>query len=114
MKKYETVIVFAPEMEEQEQKTFTEKLSDILKENGGSVEKIDFWGKRKLAYPINKKTEGIYVCMYYQADGKMIKELERVLRVNESVLRYLTVRVEEKKVKRAKERPRQSVQPIAE
>lgn len=114
MKKYETVVILAPEMEEQEQKTFTEKLSGILKENGGSVEKVDFWGKRNLAYPINKKTEGFYVCMYYQADGERVKELERVLRVTENVFRYLTVRIEEKKVKKVKAKPQHSVQPIAE
>jgi len=114
MKKYETVIVLVPEIEEQEQKTFTEKLSGILKENGGSVEKIDFWGKRKLAYPINKRTEGSYICMYYQADGERIKELERVLRVTESVLRYLTVRVEEKKIKRIKVKSQRTLQPTVE
>ncbi len=114
MRKYETVVVLAPEMEEQEQKAFIERLSVILKENGGSVEKVDFWGKRKLAYPIKKKTEGFYICIYYEADGERIRELERVLRVTESVLRYLTVKVEERKIRKAKSKPEQSLEPTAE
>lgn len=114
MRRYETVFILAPEMEEQEQNAFTEKLSGILKEKGGSIEKVDFWGKRTLAYPINKKTEGFYVCIYYQADGESVRELERVLRVSENVLRYLTVKVKEKKARKIDTKPEQSVQPVAE
>jgi small subunit ribosomal protein S6 len=113
MKKYETVIVLTPEMEEQEQKSFIEKLSGILNSAGSSVEKIDYWGKRKLAYPIKKKLEGSYICMTYQADGENVKELERVLRVTENVLRYLTVRVEERKIKKTKIKPQHVAQPTA-
>lgn len=113
MKKYETVIVLAPEVEEQEQKNFCEKLGAIIKENGGAVEGIDFWGKKKLAYPINKKEEGNYICMTYRTDGERVKELERVLRVTETVLRFLTVKIKEKKVKVRKEKP-QTISSTAE
>ncbi len=114
MRKYETVVVLAPEMEERDQKAFIEKLSGILKENGGSVERVDFWGKRKLAYPIKKKTEGFYICICYEADGERVRELERVLRVTESVLRYLTVKVKERKAREARSEPGRSLEQALE
>jgi len=111
MRKYETVIVLVPEMEEQDQKSFIERVSGIVSENGGVVEKVDNWGKKKLAYPIRKKEEGIYICINYQADGERVKELERVLRVSENVLRYLTVKVHERKGKISKPKQEPSLQP---
>lgn len=102
MKRYETVIVLIPEMDESETRAFVEKISEVITDGGGIVEKVDNWGKRQLAYPISKKVEGIYLCLVYQSDGERVKELERLLRVNEKVLRYLTVKAVEKRQRRTK------------
>lgn len=71
-------------------------MSALVTDNGGEVEKTDEWGKRRLAYPINYKNEGYYVLVNFTAPPELPKEIERVLQINESVLRYLVIRLEEK------------------
>jgi small subunit ribosomal protein S6 len=67
-------------------------LSNVIRSSGGSVEKIDVWGRRRLAYEINKKTEGIYAVIDLQATPAAVAELDRQLRLNESVLRTKVIR----------------------
>ena len=69
-------------------------LNNVIRTSGGSVEKIDVWGRRRLAYEINKKTEGIYAVIDLQATPAAVAELDRQLRLNESVLRTKVVRPE--------------------
>lgn len=76
------------------------------------VEKVEEWGKRRLAYPINYKTEGYYVLVNYTAEASVPKEIERNLQISDSILRYLTVKVEEKR-SNVKPRPVR-VAPVAE
>jgi small subunit ribosomal protein S6 len=66
----------------------------VIRSSGGSVEKIDVWGRRRLAYEINKKTEGIYAVIDLQATAAAVAELDRQLRLNESVLRTKVIRPE--------------------
>ena len=65
-----------------------------MKKNGGEVDRVDEWGKRRLAYAINYKTEGYYVLMYIKAPSSLPQELERNLQIADSVLRYLVIRYE--------------------
>ena len=67
-------------------------LSNVIRQSGGSVEKLDVWGRRRLAYEINKKTEGIYAVIDLQATPEAVAELDRQLRLNESVLRTKVIR----------------------
>ena len=67
-------------------------LSNVIRASGGSVEKVDVWGRRRLAYEINKKTEGIYAVVDLQATPEAVAELDRQLRLNESVLRTKVIR----------------------
>lgn len=90
MRKYETLVVLRPELEEEERKSLIEKFSGIVS-NGGEISKIDEWGMKKLAYEIEKLKDAYYFLMEYSANSDLPKELERNLKINENVLRYMTV-----------------------
>ena len=66
-----------------------------LKKNGGEIDRVDEWGKRRLAYPINFKNEGYYVLMQFSAKPEFPRELERNFQINENIMRYLVTRIEE-------------------
>ncbi len=72
-----------------------EGITKVFTDQGGTVVKVDDWGKRKLAYKINKKSEGHYVLFELEGTGKEILELERRMRVNDAIIRFITVRVDE-------------------
>jgi small subunit ribosomal protein S6 len=90
--KYETLYVITPELEEEAIKAAIEKFSGIIAANGGVVESVDEWGKRRLAYPIDYKTEGYYVLVNFEAESELPKELERNFNNDESILRFIVVR----------------------
>ena len=94
MKKYETVMVFSTAIAEEETKALVEKFTNLIAKNG-TVESVDEWGKRRLAYPINFKNEGYYVLVQFTAAPEFPRELERNLQINENVMRYLVTRIEE-------------------
>jgi small subunit ribosomal protein S6 len=80
-----------------EERTVTPSLDtylNVIRSSGGSVEKIDVWGRRRLTFEINKKTEGIYAVIDLQATPQAVAELDRQLRLNESVLRTKVIRPE--------------------
>ena len=92
MNKYEAMYIVTPEMEDEAIKGVIEKFSGIITANGGEIEKTDEWGRKKLAYPIDYKTEGYYVLMNFAAAPELPRELERNFRNDESILRYMVVR----------------------
>ena len=92
MNKYENMYVITPELEDEALRACIDKFSGIITANGGTIESVDEWGKRKLAYPIDYKTEGYYVLTTFEADPEFPKELERNFNNDESILRYLVVR----------------------
>ena len=83
-----------PELEEEAIKAIIEKFSGIITANGGEIESVDEWGKRRLAYPIDYKTEGYYVLTTFSAAPEFPRELERNFNNDENILRYLVVRKE--------------------
>lgn len=89
MRKYELMCVFQPDLDENALNGMIEKVKGWVTESGGSVEKVDIWGRRKLAYPIRKKMEGQYVLFDLTLLPKATAELERNLRYQEAVMRYL-------------------------
>ena len=98
MNRYELTYIIDTALEEEARKELIEKVSALIAQNGGEVEKIDeTWGKRRLAYPINDKPEGYYVLVTMQATAELPKEIERNLRINENVMRSLVIKLEEKK-----------------
>ena len=96
MNKYELMYIIDTALEDEPRKELIERVSALITGNGGEVEKVDEWGKRRLAYAINYKNEGYYVLVNFSASSDLPREIERVLQISEDVLRYLIVRVEEK------------------
>ena len=94
MNQYEVMYVIDTALEEGARSELINRFSNIVTNNGGKVDRVDEWGKRRLAYPINYKTEGYYVLMYMTAPAALPRELERNLQISESVLRYLVIRFE--------------------
>ncbi len=98
MNRYEMIYIIDTGLEEAARKELIEKVSALISANGGEVEKVDeTWGKRRLAYAIDYKTEGWYVLVNFKAPAELPRELERNLQINENVLRYLVVKLEEKR-----------------
>ena len=92
MNKYEAMYVITPELEDEAVKGIIEKYTGIITANGGEIEKVDEWGRRRLAYPINYKTEGYCVLTTFAAASELPRELERNLNNDEGILRFLVVR----------------------
>lgn len=98
MNRYELTYIIDAALEETARKELIEKVSALIAANGGEVEKVDeTWGKRRLAYAINYKTEGWYVLVTFKAPAELPKELERNLEIYDSVIRYLVVKLVEKR-----------------
>lgn len=90
MKPYETLFFTEPEIEEKALETLIERIEGAITKEGGQVEKIDKWGRRHLAYPVEKHSEGNYVLINFLANSATLKELERVYLINQTVLRFMT------------------------
>jgi small subunit ribosomal protein S6 len=88
---YETTFILEPGFDDGRINEEVERVSQWIKDLGGEVLEVQRWGKKRLAYEIEKKRDGIYTLMLYQAAGPTVKELERRLRLNEAVMRVLTV-----------------------
>lgn len=91
MKKYETVVIFDPSLDEERVSTKVKDLERRVQEGGGELQATANWGKRKLAYAMEKKENGTYVLLQYTVDGKQIAEIDRALRLDDTVLRHMTV-----------------------
>jgi small subunit ribosomal protein S6 len=89
--KYETTFILEPGLDDGKVNDEVERVSQWIKDLGGEVLEVQRWGKRRLAYEIGKKRDGIYTLIVHQGEGPQIQELERRLRLNESVMRVLSV-----------------------
>ena len=106
MRIYESLFIIKPDVPEEEIDQRLEALRTVLTGAGATVDKLDKWGKRKLAYRVDKFREGFYVLVQYTAGPEMVKEFERRLRVSDIVLKFLTVRIDET-LKRLEKRKKQ-------
>lgn len=95
MRHYEMMIILDPELEERTVAPSLEKFLDVVRKGGGSVDKVDIWGKRRLAYEIDKKSEGIYAVVNFTAESATTNELDRQLNLSEAVMRTKVLRSEE-------------------
>jgi small subunit ribosomal protein S6 len=91
MRKYEIMLILAPEADDKVVEGVTNRISQVLAQNGGEIVKADRWGKRRLAYEINRQPEGFYVIVECQAEPAAVKELDRVLTLADDVLRFKVV-----------------------
>ena len=94
MNQYEVMYVIDTTLDDQARAALINRFSELVVANGGQVDRVDEWGKRRLAYAINYKTEGYYVLMYIQGPSELPRELERNFKINDKVLRYLVIRYE--------------------
>lgn len=95
MRQYETMYILKPELESEQTATLVAKFQSLVTEHGGQIDQVQEIGKRRLAYEIDRNREGFYVLMQFSTGTDVTQELERVMRIDESVLRYLTVRLGE-------------------
>lgn len=92
---YETIILIHPRLSDQEVAEFAEKTKTAITKGGGEVLGEDRWGRRKLAYPIGSSREGFYLYLKYNAKGALVNEMSRQFRIQEDILRTLTVHAED-------------------
>ncbi len=98
MRAYELMVIIDPDVEERSIDPTLEKFLNVVRNGGGTVDKVDVWGRRRLAYEIQKKTEGIYAVVNFTATPAVASELDRQLSLNETIMRTKIIRPEEQKV----------------
>ena len=123
MRIYELVFIVKPDLPEEETQAAVEQVKTALTEGGAAIDKVDEWGKRRLAYPVRGFADGHYVFMQYSAEDKssLPREIERRLRVSDSVIKFMTIRIDEdlrrleklkkRREKRAARAPQRSPRP---
>jgi len=94
MRRYEMMIILDPGLEEATIQPSLDQFLTVIRDGGGSVDKVDVWGRRRLAYDIDKKSEGIYAVIDMLAEPDTVRELDRQLSLNEAVLRTKVLRPE--------------------
>jgi small subunit ribosomal protein S6 len=96
MRIYEELFIVRPDVTDEEIDPLIDQLTGVISSHGGKVDKTDKWGVRKLAYRVEKRNEGYYVLIQFTAGPEIVKELERRLRVADLVMKFITVRIDEK------------------
>lgn len=91
MRKYETVFISDPDLQDQTRAELFEKVRGIIERENGILLDFDEWGNKKLAYEIRKKLRGYYVCMTYGGTGDLVTELERNFRLNDDIMKFMTI-----------------------
>lgn len=102
---YETIYIVKPDLADEENKALTAKVNEVVANMNGEVRKLEDWGIRKLAYPINKIARGRYMYLRTDGDSALIAELERRLRLDDKVIRYQSVKLEKDTVVAAPAKP---------
>ncbi len=95
-RKYEIGFIINPESSEEEVKKITDSVTDVIKKAKGTIENIDEWGRRKMAYPIQKHKEGIYTFINVEAPGSVFVAVERRLKLTEKVMRFIVLRLDDR------------------
>ncbi|NLJ74182.1 MAG: 30S ribosomal protein S6 [Firmicutes bacterium] len=92
MRAYELMVIYVPQLDEEGLAAQIDRTTTLITNNGGEIEKVDQWGKRRFAYEINDNTEGFYVVIDFKAESGTTSEVERILKITDEVVRYLLVR----------------------
>jgi small subunit ribosomal protein S6 len=99
MRVYEELFILKPDTVEEDVDGFVEQIQHVITDGKGTVDKTDKWGVRKLAYRVQKYSEGLYVLIQFSSTPDLVKEVERRLRVSDAVIKFITVRIDEKQKK---------------
>ena len=114
---YEFTYIITPVLTEEQIKDTIKRVNKVIEGAGGTIIEVDEWGSRRLAYQINKKRNGYYVNMYFEAPGEIVIRLERAMEIDDNILRYLTLRMDKKMIQhyqsRKKKVPAAEPQPVA-
>lgn len=97
MRKYETIFILDPDLEEEQTQSTLERVKGIITQANGEILKVEDWGKRKLAYEVKKKSKGHYVLIHFSGTPALLSELERNFRVMDAVIKFQSVRLDERK-----------------
>ena len=92
MRDYETMFILKPDLEEEAVEAAITRFQELIAEEGGTVTNVNKWGRRRLAYEIEGYGEGVYVIMEFSAEARVARELERVFRITDEVIRYLMIK----------------------
>lgn len=115
MREYEAIFILAPTLDEEQTQTIIDSLSEAAVERGAKVANVDRWGRRRLAFPVKKHKDGQFVIFTLQADSNdAVRELERRVKVSDSIIRFLTIRVDLERKRaagRKKKKERRKAQP---
>ncbi len=92
MRRYDLIFIIQPELSEEEVKAVTDRYNQIITAQKGTIIKTEDWGKRRLAYDINKQSKGNYILVDFYGPGSVIREVERNLKIDDKILKFLTVK----------------------
>ena len=106
---YEFTYIITPVLSEEQIKDTVKKVNKTIEGGGGTIIEVDEWGSRRLAYQINKKRNGYYVNMYFEAPGAFVPRLERSMEIDDNILRYLTLRMDKKMIQHYEQRKKKAV-----
>lgn len=95
LNKYESIYIINPNVEQDEIKSLVEKFKTLIETEGGKVSEIQEWGMKRLAYPIKKLEQGYYVLVNFESESTLIEELERIYRITDEVVKFITIRKED-------------------
>ncbi len=112
MAKYEMMFITRPDFPEEEIDKLTAQMDTVIAGAGGKTEKIDKMGRRRLAYRVKRQREGFYVLFTFEGNGDTVREFERRLKVTDSVIKFLTVRIDERIQRAAKAKPAKEPQAV--
>lgn len=96
--RYEFTYIITPVLSDEQIKDTVRRVNNVIESNGGKVTDVEEWGSRRLAYQLNKKRNGYYVNLYFEAPGESIPRLERSMEIDDNILRYLTLRMDKKMI----------------
>ncbi|TYP95585.1 SSU ribosomal protein S6P [Fodinibius salinus] len=109
---YEITYIINPVLEDDEYDEIVEKFTGIIKDNDGEIDEVDQWGIRKIEHEMEGKTSGYYVNAYFTAPGELIEKLERALRIDDEIMRYLTLRYDAKMMRHRELQRKNAVPPV--
>jgi small subunit ribosomal protein S6 len=111
---YENIVIFDPDLPDEEIETSTKKIKELITGSGGEVLKVDPWGRRKLAYELNKRSRGFYTLFLFKAPPSLIKKLEDYYKVFPQVIKFMVIKLEKKQLQAALRSLEEAPQPQGE
>ena len=109
---YELTYIISPVLEDDEYEGIVEKYTELIRDNDGEIDEVDEWGIRKFEYEMDNKSSGYYVNAYFTAPGELIEKLERSLRIDDQIMRYLTLKYDSKMMRHRELQRKNEVPPV--